>query len=89
MSDQQSNADGAGKDPLGAVKALTGPYLRMGMPGVVRPRIKSLGGDETTCFHLMSRLCEGLPFWDDIEKEALVLLMRKMARFCPSRRLTA
>jgi len=67
MSDIQSNADGVGKDPLGVVKALTGPYLRMGMPGVVRPRIKSLGGDETTCFHLMSRLCEGLPFWDDTE----------------------
>jgi len=88
MTEQQSNADGAGKDPLGAVKALTGPYLRMGMPGVVRPRIKSLGGDETTCFHLMSRLCEGLPFWDDTEKEALVLLMRKMARFCGMKVLT-
>ncbi len=58
MTEQQSNADREGKDPLGAVKALTGPYLRMGMPGVVRPRIKSLGGYDTTCFHLMSRLCE-------------------------------
>jgi len=88
MSDLRSNADGAGQDPLGAVKALTGPYLRMGLPGVVRPRIKSLGGYDTTCFHLMSRLCEGLPFWDDTEKEALVLLMRKMARFCGMKVLT-
>jgi len=30
MSDSKSNADGAGSDPLGPVKALTGPYLRMG-----------------------------------------------------------
>jgi hypothetical protein len=67
MSDLRSDTDGAGKDPLCAVEALTGSYLRMGLPGVVRPRIKSLGGYDTTCFHLMSRLCEGLPFWDDTE----------------------
>jgi putative transposase len=88
MSDLQSDADGAGKDPLAAVKALTGPYLRMGMPGEVRTRIKSSSGDDTTCFHLMSRLCEGVAFWDDTEKEALVLLMRKMARFCGMKVLT-
>jgi hypothetical protein len=48
MSDLHSNTDGASTDPLGAVKALTGPYLRMGLPGVMRPRIKSLGGYDTT-----------------------------------------
>ena len=32
MSDLSSNADGAGADPLGAIKALTGVYLRMGLP---------------------------------------------------------
>jgi putative transposase len=88
MSNLLSDTDGAGTDPLGAVKALTGPYLRMGMPGTVRPRIKSLGGYDTTCFHLMSRLCDGLTFWDDVEKEALVLLLRKMARFCGMKVLT-
>jgi hypothetical protein len=88
MSDLHFNTDGAGADPLGAVKALTGPYLRMGLPGAMRPRIKSLGGYDTTCFHLMSRLCDGLTFWDDVEKEALVLLLRKMARFCGMKVLT-
>jgi len=43
MNEQQSKADGVGNDPLGPVKALTGLYLRMGMPGVMRPRLKSLG----------------------------------------------
>jgi hypothetical protein len=36
----------------------------------------------------MSRLCDGLTFWDDVEKEALVLLLRKMARFCGMKVLT-
>jgi putative transposase len=88
MNEMKSNVEVGGEDPLGAVKALTGPYLRMGVKVGGRPRIKSLGSGDSTCFHLMSRLCEGLPFWDEVEKEALVLLMRKMARFCGMRVLT-
>lgn len=55
------------------MKALTGPYLRMPLLGIWRPRIKAVSGLDTSCFHLRSRLCDGLAFLDEIEKEALVL----------------
>jgi len=48
MNDLPMNSEEGEKDPLGPMKALTGPYLRMGMPGVMRPRIKSLAGDDST-----------------------------------------
>ena len=77
-------------DPLGPVKALTGPY--MGMTDPVRRRrmrrVKSLPGKASTSFHIMSRLCEGVPFFDETEKEALVLILRRLARFCGLKLLT-
>jgi hypothetical protein len=36
----------------------------------------------------MSRLCEGVAFFDDTEKEALVLVLRRLARFCGLKLLT-
>lgn len=71
-------------DPLGPLKALTGPYVGMTEPVRRRRmrRVKALPGRTSSCFHLMSRLCEGVPFFDDTEKEALVLVLRRLARFC-------
>jgi hypothetical protein len=37
----------------------------------------------------MSRLCDGLPMFDETDKEALVIVLRKLARFCFSVRLPA
>lgn len=51
-------------------------------------RVKGLEGRSSTCFHLMSRLCEGVPFFDDTDKEALVIVLRRMARFCGIKLLT-
>ena len=77
-------------DPLAPIKALTGPY--MGMTDSLRRRrmrrVKFLPGKASTCFHVMSRLCEGVPYFDDTEKEALVLILRRLARFCGLNLLT-
>lgn len=71
-------------DTLGPLKALTGPYSGMTEPVRHRRmrRLKALPGKSATYFHLMSRLCQGVPFFDDTEKEALLLVLRRLARFC-------
>jgi REP element-mobilizing transposase RayT len=51
-------------------------------------RVTFLPGKASTCFHVMSRLCEGVAFFDDTEKEALVLVIRRLARFCGLNLLT-
>jgi hypothetical protein len=51
-------------------------------------RVKFLPGKSSTCFHVMSRLCEGVAYFDDTEKEALVLVLRRLARFCGLNLLT-
>jgi putative transposase len=61
---------------------MTGPYLSMGQ------RIKELPLRPSTCFHLMSRLCDGLPMFDETDKEALVIVLRKLARFSGIKLLT-
>jgi hypothetical protein len=77
-----------GRDPLGVVRALTGPYVGMGRRSKWRRRIKELPLKPSTCFHLMSRICEGLPFFDETDKEALVIVLRKLARFSGIKLLT-
>ena len=77
-----------GRDPLGVVRALTGPYLGMGRRSKWRRRIKELPSKPSTCFHLMSRICDGLPFFDETDKEALVIVLRKLARFSGIKLLT-
>jgi REP element-mobilizing transposase RayT len=83
-------SDSMSPDPLGPIKALTVPYLGMNEPVRRRRmrRVKFLTGKASTSFHLMSRLCEGVPFFDDTEKEALALVLRRMARFCGLHLLT-
>lgn len=77
-------------DPLSVIRTLTKPYPGMGESLGRRKwrRVKSLSGRSSTCFHLMSRLCEGVPFFDDTEKEAMVLVLRRLAKFCGLRLLT-
>lgn len=53
-----------------------------------RRRILALAGANSACQHVMSRMVEGVPFWDDVEKEALDRLLRKMASFLGVRLLT-
>jgi putative transposase len=77
-----------GRDPLGVVRALTGPYVGMGRRSKWRRRIKELPARPSTCFHLMSRICDGLPLFDETDKEALVIVLRKLARFSGIKLLT-
>jgi hypothetical protein len=81
MTTPISPPDSKQQDPLGLVRASTRPYAGMGRRSVWRRRIKELPLRPSTCFHLMSRICDGLPFFDDTDKEALVIVLRKLARF--------
>ena len=53
-----------------------------------RRRILALAGADSACQHVMSRMVDGLEFWDDVEKEALDRLLRKMSSFLGLRLLT-
>ncbi len=85
---EMSDGKAEGKDPLGVVRAMTGPYVGMGRRSKWRRRIKELPARPSTCFHLMSRICDGLPMFDDTDKEALVIVLRKLARFSGIKMLT-
>jgi len=58
------------------------PNKLPGKNGTHLRRVKGLGGMEGDCFHVMSRTCGGTVFFDDVEKEALRRVMRRMAVFC-------
>ena len=77
-------------DPLGVVRALTKPYTGMGESLGRRKwrRVKGMANRNSNCFHVMSRICEGVPFFDDMDKEALVLVLRRLAPFCGIKLLT-
>ena len=81
--------------PLVGIEAKTGVYpgmagfdrlKAMGVEreeGVRRSRGRVLGkGADSDCYHLMSRTCGGEVWFDEVEKEAMVKLIGKMARFC-------
>ncbi len=69
---QQLDA-GKSKDPLGALLARTGPYLRSGMLGRAGKRILGMRNSRTGhCYHVMSRTCsgpDGTLMLDEMEKE--------------------
>jgi len=78
-----------GRNAFVGIEAKTGYYP--GMAGVGgarrgaggrRRRILGRKGQVAHCYHLMSRTCGGEILFDDVEKEALVKLIRKMSRFC-------
>ena len=73
------------KDPLGALLARTGPYLRSGMFGRAGKRILGMRDSRTGhCYHVMSRTCsgpDGTLMLDEMEKEGLRKLIWKMCSF--------
>ncbi|MCP5557854.1 MAG: transposase [Verrucomicrobiaceae bacterium] len=75
------------QDPLIGVKALTGVYVGINRKSWARKRIRGDDG-RSNVYHVMSRTCGGEIFLDETEREALVLVMRKMARFCGIKILT-
>ena len=63
-------------------------YLGMAGMGAVRcgaggrrRRIFGREGQVAHCYHLMSRTCAGSVFFDEVENEALVRLIRKTSQF--------
>jgi hypothetical protein len=76
-----------GRDPLIGVKALTGVYVGINRKCWGRKRVRGDDG-RSNVYHVMSRTCGGEIFFDETEREALVLVMRKMARFCGIKILT-
>jgi putative transposase len=76
-------------DPIAPLKARTNPYVDMCRLRRRRLRIKQTGmAVSSTCFHLMSRTCGGTVFFDDTEKEGLVLVLRRLAAFCGIKLIT-
>lgn len=61
-----------------------------GMTSIKRSRWRRvLGvGNGSHCYHVMSRLTDGIEFFEPVEKQALVVLLFKMARFCRVKVLT-
>ena len=82
----EAGAGGLG-DPLIGVKALTGVYVGINRKSWGRKRVRGDDG-RSNVYHVMSRTCGGEVFFDETEREALVLVMRKMARFCGIKILT-
>jgi REP element-mobilizing transposase RayT len=78
----ESTQLGGEGDALLGVEAKTGlyPVARSWRGG--RRRIRGLGIYESDCFHVMSRTCGGAVFFDEVEKEALRRVLRRMAEFC-------
>lgn len=75
-------------DPLRPIRALTGVYPGMNRPGRLRRRVRGFSHLPSNCFHVMSRTCGGQVFFDDTEKEALTLLLKRLAAFCGLKLLT-
>jgi len=76
-------------DPIAPLKARTNPYVDMCRLRPRRLRIKQTSmAQSSTCFHLMSRTCGGTVFFDDTEKEGLVLVLRRLAAFCGIKLIT-
>lgn len=76
-------------DPILPLKARTNPYVDMCRLRRRRLRIKQTGmAVSSTCFHLMSRTCGGTVFFDETEKEGLVLVLKRLAAFCGIKLIT-
>ena len=80
---------------LEGIMAKTGCYPGMAGMGAARRRAggrrrRILGrkGQMVHCNHLMSRICAGSVFFDEMEKEALVRPIRKMSQFSGIKVLT-
>lgn len=70
------------EEQLVGVNAKTGLYPGARSWSGGRRRILGKGPLESYCYHVMSRTCGGEIFFDDVEKEALRCVIRRMAEFC-------
>jgi hypothetical protein len=70
------------EEQLVGVNAKTGLYPGARSWSGGRRRILGKGPLESYCYHVMSRTCGGEVFFDDVEKEALRRVLRRMAEFC-------
>ncbi len=70
------------EDQLVGVNAKTGLYPGTRSWSGGRRRILGKGPLESYCYHVMSRTCGGEIFFDEVEKEALRRVIRRMAEFC-------
>jgi hypothetical protein len=64
MNDLLFNSDGVGG---GAGEGFDGAVFADGGAGDFEASDQEVSGHDTSCFHLMSRLCDGLAFLDEIE----------------------
>lgn len=76
--DLQGNAM---EQQLVGINAKTAPYPAARSWSGGRRRVVGKGPLESYCYHVMSRTCGGEVFFDEIEKEALKLLMWRLADF--------
>ena len=70
------------EEQLVGVNAKTGLYPGARSWSGGRRRILGKGPLESYCYHVMSRTCGGEIFFDEVEKEALGRVIRRMAEFC-------
>ena len=75
-------------NPFVGIDARTGVYARSRARAGRRCRVKGAANAESHCYHVMSRTCGGTALFDDVEKEALLRLMRRMSGFLGMRVLT-
>jgi len=75
-------------NPFVGIDARTGVYARSRARSGRHWRVKGAANAESHCYHVMSRTCGGTALFDDVEKEALLRLMRRMSGFLGMRVLT-
>ena len=75
-------------NPFVGIDARTKVYARSRARAGLRWRVKGAANAESHCYHVMSRTCGGTALFDDVEKEALLRLMRRMSGFLGMRVLT-
>ncbi len=75
-------------NPFVGIEARTKAYPRSMARAGGHWRAKGAANAESHCYHVMSRTCGGAVMFDDVEKEALLRLMRRMSGFLGMRLLT-
>ena len=75
-------------NPFVGIDARTRVYARSRARSGRHWRVKGAANAESHCYHVMSRTCGGAVAFDDVEKEALLRLMRRMSGFLGMRVLT-
>ena len=84
----KSESPATSGNPFVGIEAKTGAYPRSKARAGGHWRAKGVTNAESHCYHVMSRTCGGAVMFDDVEKEALLRLMRRMSGFLGMRLLT-